>query len=97
MLPLNRKNEDNALGYRERDGTAKKSKLILGLYHKEEYPLHLRILMFVISLRAKVTKVQRIIEPRHHYIIRDYIMLNTKMRANAESEPERDTFKLNNI
>ena len=44
----------------------------------------------------KVTKVHRIIKFKQDYIIRDYIELNTKMRAEAKIEPEKDIFKLMN-
>ena len=44
----------------------------------------------------KVTKVHRLIKLKQDYIIRDYIELNTKMRAEAKTEPEKDIFKLMN-
>ena len=44
---------------------------------------------FVVKMGIKVTKVHRIIKFEQDYIIRDYIELNTKMRAEAETEPEK--------
>ena len=44
----------------------------------------------------KVTKVHRIIKFKQGYIIRDYVELNTKKRAEANIEPEKDIFKLMN-
>ena len=44
----------------------------------------------------KVTKVHRIIKFKQYYIIRDYIELNTKMRDEAKTEPEKDIYKLMN-
>ena len=44
----------------------------------------------------KLTKVHRIINFKQDYFIRDYIELNTKMRAEAETEAVKDIFKLMN-
>ena len=50
----------------------------------------------MLQVGIKVTKVHRIIKLRQDYRIRDYIELNTKMRAEAKTEPEKDVFKLMN-
>ena len=52
------------------------------------------MLKFVVRMGIKVTKVRRIIKFKQDYIIRDYIELNTKLRAKAKTEPEKDIFKL---
>ena len=39
-------------------------------------------------------KVTRIIKFKQDYFIREYIELNTKMRAEPKSEAEKDIFKL---
>ena len=44
----------------------------------------------------KVTKTHRIIKFKQDYKNRDYIEPNTKMRAEAITEPEKDIFKLMN-
>ena len=54
------------------------------------------MLKFAVQMGIKVTKVHRIIKFKQDYIIRDYIELNTKMRAEAKTEPEKDIFKLMN-
>ena len=54
------------------------------------------MLTFVVKMGIKVTKVHRIIEFKQDYFIRDYIELNTKMRAEAKTEPKKDIFKLMN-
>ena len=51
------------------------------------------MLIFVVNMGADVTKVHQLIKLKQDYIIRDYIDLNTEMRANAKTEPERDTFQ----
>ena len=45
------------------------------------------MLKFVVKMGIKVIKVHRIIKFKEDYIIRDYIELNTKMRAEAKIEP----------
>ena len=51
---------------------------------------------FVVKMGIKVTKGRRIIKFKQDCIIRDYIELNTKMRAKAKIEREKDIFKLMN-
>ena len=95
LIPHGREVENNELGYKQRPPTSTKSKrLILDQNNKYEYPLHYRKLKFVDKMGIKVTKVHRIIKFKQDYIIRDYIELNTKMRAEAKTEPEKDIFKL---
>ena len=53
------------------------------------------MLKSVVKMGIKITKVHRIIKFKQNYIIRDYIALNTKMRAEAKTEAE-DIFKLMN-
>ena len=97
LLPHVREVENNELGYKQRPPTSSKSKkLILDQNNKYGYPIHYRMLKFVVKMGIKVTKVLRIIKLKQDYIIRDYIELNTKMRAEAKTEPEKDIFKLMN-
>ena len=88
--------DNNELGYKQRPTTSSKSeKLILDQNNKYEYPIHY-ILKFVVKMGIKVTKVHRIVKFKQDYIIRDYIELNTKMRAETKIEPAKDIFKLMN-
>ena len=97
LLPHGREVESNELGYKQRPPTSSKSKkLILDQNNKYEYRIHYRMSKFVVKMGIKVTKVHRIIKLKQDYIIRDYIELNTKMRAEAKTEPEKDIFKLMN-
>ena len=97
LLPHGREVENNEQGYKQRPPTSSKSKkLILDLNNKYEYPIHYRMLEFVVKMGKKVTKVHRINKFRQDYIIRDYIELNTKMKAEAKTELEKDIFKLMN-
>ena len=97
LLPYKREVENNELGYKQRPPTSSKSdKLILVQNNKYKYPIHYRMLRFVVKMGIKVTKVHRIIKFKQYYIIRDYIELTTKMRAEAKTEAEKDIFKLIN-
>ena len=97
LLSHGRGVENKELGYKQRPPTSSKSmKLILDQNNKNEYPIHYRMLKFVVEMGIKVTKVHRIIKFKQDYIIRDYIELNTKMGAEAKTEPEKDIFKLMN-
>ena len=97
LLPHGSEVENNELGYKQRPPTSSKSKkLILDQKNKYEYPIHYRELKIVVKMGIKVTKVHRKIKFKQDYIIRDYIELNTKMRAEAKTEPENDIFKLMN-
>ena len=97
LLPHGREVENNELGYKQRHPTSsKRKKLILDQNNKYEYPIHYRMLTFVVKMGIKVTKDNRIIKFKQDYIIRDYIELSTKMRAEAKTEPEKDIFKLMN-
>ena len=97
LLPYGREGENNELGCKRRPKFAAKSKkLLLDQNNKYEYPIHYRMLKFVVKMGIKVTKVHRIIKFKQDYIIRDYIELNTKMRAEDRTEAEKDIFKLMN-
>ena len=97
LLPYKREVENNELGYKQRPSTSSKSeKLIIDQNIKYEYPMHYRMLKFVVKMGIKVTKVYRKIKFKQDYIISDYIELNTKMRAEAKTETVKDIFKLTN-
>ena len=51
------------------------------------------MLKFAVKMGIKVNKVDRIIKLKQDYIIRDYIELSTKIRAEVKAEAEKDTFK----
>ena len=62
LLHHGREVENNELGYKQRPSTCSKSeKLILDQNKKYEYPIHYRMLKFVVKMGIKVTKVHRII------------------------------------
>ena len=62
LLPHGRELENNELGYKQRPPNSSKSNnLILDQNNKYEYTKHYRMLMFVVKIGIKVTKVHRII------------------------------------
>ena len=97
LLPHRMEVKNNEQGYKQRPKTSAKSEnLILDQDNKYEYPIHYRMLMFVVKMGIKVSKVHRIIRFKQDDIIRDYIEPNTKMGAEAKTEAEKHIFKLMN-
>ena len=58
--------------------------------------IHYRMLKFVVMMFIRVNKVRRVIKLKRDDIINDYTELNTKMRAGAKTEAEKDIFKVLN-
>ena len=54
------------------------------------------MLKFYVEMGVKVTKIDRVIKIKQDYICRDYIQNNTKKRATAKTEAEKDVRKLMN-
>ena len=54
------------------------------------------MLKLVFTMGAEVTRVHRVNKFEYDYNIRDYLDLNTEMRANAKTETKEDTFELMN-
>ena len=93
LLPLRRNIENSELGYKT--SSSKSEKLILDHNDKYEYPIHYRMLKFVVKMGIKVNKVHRIIQFKEDFI-KGYIEFITKMRTKAKTEAEKDIFKLLN-
>ena len=76
--------------------TQENYKLILSLSDKKKYKVHYRTLQLYIELGLKVTKVHRVLEFRQEDWLAEYINENTRLRANAKNEFEKDLYKLKN-
>ena len=97
LKPNKRKINYNELGYIERGvGKARSEKLVLDQNNKKHYMVHYRMLKFYVKMGVKVIKFHRVIKLKQDYISRDYVQNNTKKRATAKTEAEKDVRKLMN-
>ena len=74
----------------------KVEKLIPNLNDKKKYVVHYENLKLYESLGLKITKIHRGINFRESDWMKEYIDLNTRLRAKAQNEFEKDFFKLMN-
>ena len=74
----------------------KEKKLFLTLYDKKKYIVHHSILKEYIKLGLKVTKVHRTISFEESAWLKPYIEFNTDQRIKAQSDFEKDLWKLMN-
>ena len=65
-------------------------KLIPNLGNKTNYVVHYRNLQLYLSLRMKLTKIQRILKFKQSDWMKKYIDFNTKKRTNAANSFEKD-------
>ena len=80
----------------ERLTVNKVEKLIPNLNNKTSYVLHYKNLKLYESLGMKVTKIHRGIKFEESPWLKEYIDMNTDLRAKAKNEFEKDFFKLMN-
>lgn len=71
-------------------------KLVPHLLTRKQYVCHYRNLQLYVSLGMKVTKIHRVLEFQQSAWMAPYINLNTKLRAKATSDFEKNFFKLMN-
>ena len=71
-------------------------KLIPNLHNKTKYVLHHEVLKFYEKLGLEVTKIHIGIKFEETVWMKPYIMLNTKLRAQASNEFEKEFFKFMN-
>ena len=74
----------------------KVKKLVPNLMPKQKYVVHYRNLQLYISLGMKITKLHRTLEFNQEPWMAPYIMMNTELRKQANSDFEKDFFKLMN-
>ena len=70
------------------------SKLMTTFLKKEKYVLHYRNLQFYVSLGMEVVEIHKAVKFRQGPIMRDYIELNTKKRAEATNRWDINFYKL---
>ena len=84
--------QKNVLG----KSSLKVKKLVPNLRNKEKYVVHYRTLQLYVSLGMRVSKVHRVLEFDQSPWMAPYIEMNTELRKQAQSDFEKDFFKLMN-
>ena len=74
--------------------TAKNEKLVTTFYPKLNYVVHYRNLQLYVNLGIIVKNVHKILQFSQSAWMKPYIDLNTKLRANAKNNFEKNLFKL---
>ena len=77
-------------------GKRQNNKIIPTLTNIEKYVLHIRNLILYLKLGMKLTKIHRVLQFNESSWLADYIAFNTKKRAEAKNNFEKDYFKLMN-
>ena len=75
---------------------SKVKKLLLTHEPKKNYVVHCKLLQLWMSLGVLVTKVHRAVEFKQENIFKEYISLNTRKRASATNDFDREYYKLRN-
>ena len=74
----------------------KVKKLVLNIYDKKKYLIHIRTLYQVLKHGLMLKKVHRVIEFNQSAWLKPYMDFNTELRKKAKNNFEKDFFKLMN-
>ena len=74
----------------------KVEKLVCSIEDEEQYVIHIRALKQALNYGLVLKNVHRVIKFNQEACLKSYIDVNTKLRAEAKNEFEKDFFKLMN-
>ena len=74
----------------------KTNKLILNVNDKENYVVHIKVLKYYLQRGMKINKINRVIQFRQKEWLKPWIDFNTEKRKKANSDFEKDLYKLMN-
>jgi hypothetical protein len=74
----------------------KEEKLIPNLYDKKKYVIHFKYLQQALRNGLRLKKVHAVLKFTQSAVMKDYIMKNTNLRAQAQDDFEKDLYKLMN-
>ena len=71
-------------------------KLVCNLYDKKDYVDHIRLLKQDLNHGLKIKKIHKVLKFNQRAWLKEYIDMNTELRMNAESDFDKDIYKLMN-
>ncbi|DAC81320.1 PolB [Mayetiola barley midge adintovirus] len=75
-------------------GTKRDKKLLLTLFDKKNYVIHMRMLKLVLEQGLVLKKIHRVLKFAQEPFLKPYIELNTALRTQATNEFEKELYKL---
>ena len=96
MLSDTQKDIYKAYHFNQSPKDEKTKKLILNVNHKENDVLHIKILQYYLKQGLKIKKINRVVQFKQKEWLKPWIDFNTEKRKKANSDFEKDMYKLMN-